>query len=68
MQSGTVKMWNAQKGFGFIVTEDEDELFVNVGDLHPSVNRKHLIEGESVRFDTKSDMKGDKAVNVRLAR
>ncbi len=69
MQTGTVKMWNAQKGFGFIISdEDEDELFVNVSDLHPSVVQKRLAEGQRVKFDVRSDMKGDKAVNVRLIR
>ena len=69
MQTGTVKMWNAQKGFGFIVSDDdEDELFVNVSDLHPSVTNKRLAEGQRVKFDVRSDMKGDKAVNVRLLR
>ncbi|HID39580.1 MAG TPA: cold shock domain-containing protein [Calditrichaeota bacterium] len=69
MKTGTVKMWNAQKGFGFIVSDDdEDELFVNVSDLHPSVIKKRLAEGQRVKFDVRSDMKGDKAVNVRLIR
>ena len=68
MQSGTVKMWDSQKGFGFIVNEDEDELFVNVADLHVSVPGKKLREGQQVKFGVKSDMKGDKAINVRLVR
>jgi CspA family cold shock protein len=67
MQFGTVKMWDGRKGFGFITNEDEDELFVNAADLHISVPNKRLIEGQRVKFDVKSDMKGDKAVNVRLA-
>ncbi len=66
MQKGTVKLWNGQRGFGFIVTDDEDELFVNVNDLHPSIVDKRLVEGQHVKFDVKSDMKGDRAVNVRL--
>ena len=62
-------MWNSRKGFGFIISDDEeDELFVNIRDLHPSVVNKRLIEGQRVKFDVRSDMKGDKAVNVRLAR
>ncbi|HGY55808.1 MAG TPA: cold shock domain-containing protein [Caldithrix abyssi] len=69
MQTGTVKMWDAQKGFGFIVCDDdEDEIFVNINDLHPSVVQKRLAEGQRVKFDVRSDMKGDKAVNVRLLR
>jgi len=66
MQKGTVKMWNSQKGFGFIVTEDDDELFVNAKDLHITLKGKRLSEGQRVSFDVRSDMKGDKAINVRV--
>lgn len=68
MQSGKVKMWDDSKGFGFIISDDDDELFVNVADIHPSVQPKRLREGQTVKFDIKSDMKGDKAVNVRLVK
>lgn len=66
MQKGTVKMWNSLKGFGFIVSDDDDELFVNASDLHITIKDKRLNEGQRVSFDVRSDMKGDKAVNVRL--
>ena len=66
MQYGTVKMWNDAKRFGFIVSDDEEELFVHVGDLHISVKGNRLHEGQRVGFDVRSDMKGDKAINVRL--
>ena len=49
-------------------SDDDDDLFVNVSDLHPSVQPKRLAEGQSVKFDIKSDMKGDKAVNVRVVK
>ena len=68
MQSGTVKSWDNQRGFGFIIADDEEELFVNVSDIHPSVQPKRLREGQLVKFDVKSDMKGDRAVNVRVHR
>lgn len=68
MQYGYVKMWDASKGFGFIVTEDEDELFVHVSDLDVSVTGKKLKEGQKVAFDIRREFKGDKAVNVRVQR
>jgi len=68
MESGTVKSWDNSRGFGFIITNDDDELFVNVADLHASVQPKRLAEGQKVKFDIKSDMKGDKAVSVRVVR
>lgn len=67
MQSGTVKQWDPAKGFGFISTDDDDELFVHMSDLHVTLKGKRLIEGQRVKFDIRSDMKGDKAINVRLA-
>lgn len=66
MQYGTVKKWDSNKGFGFIVSDDEDELFVHVSDLHVTVKHKGLREGQRVGFDLKRDMKGDKAVRVRV--
>jgi CspA family cold shock protein len=68
MQSGTVKMWDDSKGFGFITSDDDDDLFVHSSDLHVTVKNKRLVEGQSVKFDIKRDMKGDRAVNVRVGR
>ncbi|MGD9898524.1 MAG: cold-shock protein [Calditrichaceae bacterium] len=68
MQTGKVKLWDIQKGFGFISSDDGEDLFVNAGDLHPSIPNKRLMEGQRVKFDVRSDMKGERAVNVRLAR
>ncbi len=67
MQYGTVKMWNSGKGFGFIVSEDDDELFVHASDLHITLQQKGLREGQRVGFDIRQEMKGDKAINVRSA-
>ncbi len=65
MEYGTVKWWNSSKGFGFIITENEneDELFVHVSDFYSTT--KSLREGQKVEFDIRQDMKGAKAVNVR---
>lgn len=68
MQYGQVKMWDAAKGFGFIVTADEDELFVHVNDLDVSVVAKRLKPGQKVAFDIRREFKGDKAINVRIVR
>ena len=68
MQYGYVKMWDNAKGFGFIATEDEDELFVHANDLDITVKGKRLREGQRVSFDIRREFKGDKAVNVRVVR
>jgi len=66
MQYGTVKMWDSGKGYGFIVSDDDQELFVHISDLDVRVKEKRLREGQRVGFDIKRDMKGDKAVRVRV--
>ncbi len=68
MQYGYVKMWDTSKGYGFIVTENDDELFVHVSDLDVTIKGKRLNEGQKVAFDVRRDFKGDKAVNVRVVR
>ncbi len=66
MEYGTVRVWEPAKRFGFITSDDDEELFFHPGDLHPSVGGKKLQPGQRVAFDIKSDMKGDRAVNIRL--
>ncbi len=66
MEYGTVKMWDTAKGFGFIVSDEDDELFVHVSDLDITVKGKRLRPDQRVAFDVKIDFKGDKAVNVRV--
>ena len=66
MQTGIVKMWDMSKGFGFITSDDDDDLFVHSSDLHVSVNNQRLVEGQKVKFDIRRDMKGDRAINVKV--
>ncbi len=66
MEFGTVKSWNTSKGFGFITTDDDDDLFVHVNDLDVSVKERRLRPGQRVAFDVRSEFKGDKAIHVRI--
>ncbi len=68
MLYGTVKLWNDEKNFGFIEGDDDVDYFVQRGDLTPTVPGKRLRTGQRVGFDVRSDMKGDRAVNVRLVK
>jgi CspA family cold shock protein len=68
MQYGTVKKWDTTRGFGFIVSDDDEDLFVNANDLDITLKSRGLEEGDRVSFDIRSDLKGEKAINVRLAR
>ena len=63
---GTVKWFNAQKGFGFITTEDGKDVFVHYSGI-VSEGFKALEEGEKVKFDLTVGQKGDQAVNVSKA-
>lgn len=67
MKFGIVKHWDASKGYGFITTDDEEDLFLHVSNLMPPLTQHQITEGMRVKFDVKRDMKGDKAVNVRKA-
>ena len=68
MEYGTVKKWEQSRGFGFIISDEDEDLFVNVADLDVTIKKRGLREGDRVSFDIRSDLKGEKAINVRLAR
>lgn len=70
MNSGTVKWFNSEKGYGFITNDNGgDDLFVHFSAIQ-SEGYKSLDEGAKVTFDVEPDPKNSKkmrAVNVRIA-
>ena len=64
MATGTVKFFNAEKGFGFISREDGDDVFVHFSAIQGTGYRT-LEEGQRVEFDIGPGRKGDEAQNVR---
>jgi cold shock protein len=64
MATGTVKWFNAEKGYGFIEREDGDDLFVHYSAIQTSGYRT-LEEGQRVEFDVGPGKKGEEAQNVR---
>jgi CspA family cold shock protein len=65
LTTGTVKFFNAEKGFGFISREQGDDLFVHYSNIQGRGYRS-LEEGQRVQFDVGPGRKGEEAQNVRL--
>jgi cold shock protein len=62
--TGTVKWFNAEKGFGFIAIEGRDDVFVHYSAIQGDGYRT-LDEGQRVEFDIAPGRKGEEAQNVR---
>ena len=63
MNQGTVKWFNAEKGFGFISREDGDDVFVHFSAIQGD-GFKTLEEGQKVTFEIVQGNRGDQAANV----
>ena len=60
---GKVKWFNAEKGFGFIVSEEGNDVFVHFSAI-VSEGYKTLDEGQEVTFDVETGDRGQLAKNV----
>ena len=63
MASGTVKWFSDKKGYGFIESDEGNEVIVHHTDISGS-GFKSLNEGDRVTFEVEQGNKGPKAVNV----
>ena len=63
---GTVKWFNASKGYGFITPESGEDVFVHFSAITME-GYKSLEEGQSVEFEVTKGPKGLQATNVRTA-
>ncbi|MCL2398276.1 MAG: cold-shock protein [Defluviitaleaceae bacterium] len=63
MKTGTVKWFNAEKGYGFISIQGEDDVFVHFSAINAE-GFKTLEEGQEVQFDVVQGAKGPQAANV----
>lgn len=65
MQTGTVKWFNTEKGYGFIKNEEGVDIFVHFTAIQ-STGLKTLDEGQKVTFDTIEGNRGLQATNVQV--
>ncbi len=63
--TGTVKFFNAEKGFGFISRTDGDDVFVHFSNIEGS-GYKTLEEGQKVEFEVAPGRKGEEAQEVKV--
>ena len=63
MKTGTVKWFNAEKGYGFISIQGEDDVFVHFSAIQ-SDGFKTLEEGQEVQFTVVQGAKGPQAADV----
>lgn len=66
MNNGTVKWFNADKGFGFIERDGADDVFVHFSAIQTD-GFKTLEEGQAVTFEVEQGNRGPQAVNVNKA-
>lgn len=61
MAQGTIKFFNAEKGFGFIKSETGEEYFVHRNGIK---NQRELFEGDRVSYEVTEGRKGPEATEV----
>ncbi len=66
MANGTVKWFNEVKGFGFLTTDEGQDIFVHYSSI-VGEGFKTLQEGEAVEFEITETPKGPQAVDVKKA-
>lgn len=66
-ESGSVKWFNVNKGFGFITTDAGEDVFVHFRSIRGH-GRRSLRQGQLVRFDLSDGEKGKQADNVSVAK
>ncbi|WP_426351318.1 cold-shock protein [Alloiococcus sp. CFN-8] len=65
--NGTVKWFNAEKGYGFITGEDGKDVFAHFSQIQAN-GFKSLEEGQEVTFEVAQGQKGLQAENIQIAR
>jgi CspA family cold shock protein len=63
-ETGTVKWFNAAKGYGFIAREGKDDVFVHHTAIQGMAGYRSLTEGQHVEFSVEQGPKGLQATDV----
>ncbi|MCT4606499.1 MAG: cold-shock protein [Marinisporobacter sp.] len=63
--TGTVKWFNSEKGYGFITTEEGNDVFAHFSQINKE-GFKTLEEGQNVTFDVVEGAKGPQAENITV--
>ncbi len=63
--NGTVKWFNSEKGFGFITTEEGNDVFAHFSQINKE-GFKTLEEGQKVSFNVVNGAKGPQAENITI--
>ena len=66
MSTGNVKWFNAEKGYGFITSDEGKDIFVHYSSIQ-SDGFRTLEEGQAVNFDVVESDRGQQAANVTVA-
>ena len=64
MAQGTVKFYNATKGFGFVTSESGEDIFFHRSNVKNTGFRDTLNQGDKVEFEEKIEQKGKRAYNI----
>ena len=65
IETGTVKWFNDEKGYGFIARENGDDVFVHFSAINAE-GRKTLLEGQQVNFEVETGQKVPQASHVTV--
>lgn len=63
--TGTIKWFDNERGYGFISTNEGQDVFVHHSQVKEKSHHKDLHEGEAVNFDIREDKEGLAAMNVQ---
>jgi cold shock protein len=64
MTQGVIKFYNSLKGFGFITTNNGEEIFFHKSNVKSTGFRDVLVQGDNVQFELKQEQKGKRAYNI----